>query len=92
MRYCPSSVYVVQNVKVLITTKRGEEGTAQNRCQHIVLRSDSTYELAETARQYQYATYHNMMKKNDGAEPLFLSRFSKNSSVVTILFVSRNVR
>ena len=64
------------NGVVLITTKRGEEGKPKIDVSTSFSALTPT-KMVEMADSYQYATYHNMMKKNDGAEPLFLSRFSK---------------
>lgn len=58
------------NGVVLITTKRGEEGKPKIDVSTSFSALTPT-KMVEMADSYQYATYHNMMKKNDGAEPLF---------------------
>lgn len=58
------------NGVILITTKRGSEGKPK-----ISISSTESIlfptKLVEMANSYQYALYHNMMKKGDGQEELF---------------------
>ncbi|MBQ8673020.1 MAG: TonB-dependent receptor [Bacteroides sp.] len=58
------------NGVILITTKRGAEGKAKISFSTSVGVNVRTKEL-EFANSYQYAEYYNMMKTNDGLEPLF---------------------
>ncbi|MCD8101243.1 MAG: TonB-dependent receptor [Alistipes sp.] len=73
------------NGVVLITTKRGQTGKAK-----ISLTTSASIvtptKLVELANSYQYATFHNMMRENDGAAPLFtddiLQKFQDHSDPI----------
>ncbi len=58
------------NGVILVTTKRGKAGKA------VISFSTSASivaptKLIETANSYEYATFHNAMRANDGLEPMF---------------------
>ncbi len=58
------------NGVILVTTKRGKAGKATvsfSTSASIV----SPTKLIETANSYEYATFHNAMRANDGLEPMF---------------------
>ena len=58
------------NGVILITTKRGKEGTAKISFSTSVGVNVRTKEM-EFANSYQYADYVNMMRTNDGGDPLY---------------------
>ena len=58
------------NGVILITTKRGAEGKAKISFTTSAGVNVRTKEL-EFANSYQYASYVNMMRTNDGNEPLY---------------------
>ena len=64
------------NGVILVTTKRGREGKA-----HISFSTSASLitptNMLKLANSYQYASYYNMMKQNDGASPDNLP-FSQN--------------
>ncbi len=73
------------NGVILITTKRGKEGKARisfSSTESIVMPTKPI----ETVNSYQYATFHNQMRKNDGLEPQFsdyvLQKFKDHSSPI----------
>ena len=61
------------NGVILITTKRGQEGKA-----HISFTTSASVQMPtkmiETANSYEYAMFHNQMKRNDGKTPEFDDR------------------
>ncbi len=73
------------NGVILVTTKRGKEGKA------VISFSTSASivaptKLVEMANSYEYATFHNAMRANDGLEPMFsdevLSMFKNHTDPI----------
>ena len=58
------------NGVVLITTKRGTEGKARISFNTSFSALTPT-EMVEQTSSYEYATFHNAMRKNDGKDPYF---------------------
>lgn len=58
------------NGVVLITTKRGQEGQAKIDASTSFSILAPT-KMVEQANSYEYATFHNMMSRNDGVNPQF---------------------
>lgn len=58
------------NGVILITTKRGQQGRAKINFSTSASVVTPT-KLVELADSYQYATFHNQMRRNDGSEPIF---------------------
>ncbi len=58
------------NGVILITTKRGQQGKAKINFSTSASVVTPT-KMVELADSYQYATFHNQMRRNDNREPLF---------------------
>ena len=58
------------NGVVLITTKRGAEGKAKISF-NVSFSALTPTKMVEQASSYDYATFHNQMRQNDGKEPYF---------------------
>lgn len=58
------------NGVILVTTKRGKQGKPKINFSTSASVVTPT-KLVELANSYEYATFHNQMRKNDGSEPLF---------------------
>jgi len=77
------------NGVVLITTKRGAEGKAKISF-NVSFSALTPTKMVEQASSYDYATFHNAMRANDGKDPYFskeiIQKFQDGSS--PILFPS----
>ena len=73
------------NGVVLITTKRGAEGKAKISF-NVSFSALTPTKMVEQASSYDYATFHNQMRRNDGKEPYFsdeiLQKFQDGSDPI----------
>ena len=75
------------NGVVLITTKRGAEGKAKISF-NVSFSALTPTKMVEQASSYDYATFHNAMRANDGKDPYFskeiIQKFQDGSSPILL--------